>query len=42
LTGSLVKEYSTAMFSISDVAAGIYLVVVKTDNGLFTKKFIKQ
>lgn len=42
LTGSLVKKYLTAVFSISDLATGVYLVVVKTDKGLFTKKLIKQ
>lgn len=42
LTGVFVKEYSTGIFSVSDVAAGIYLVVVKTDNGSFTKKLVKQ
>ena len=42
LAGLLVKEHAAASFSVSDLATGMYLVVVKTDKGLFTKKLVKE
>lgn len=42
LTGALVKESSTRQISVADLAAGIYMVAVKTDSGLVTKKLVKQ
>ncbi|MDR6762036.1 photosystem II stability/assembly factor-like uncharacterized protein [Flavobacterium sp. 2755] len=42
LLGSLIKEYPSNSFSVSDLSTGIYLVVAKTDKGSFTKKLIKQ
>ncbi|MCF6133327.1 T9SS type A sorting domain-containing protein [Flavobacterium wongokense] len=42
LTGALVKEGFAKSFSVADLTAGIYLVVVKTADGEFTKKLVKQ
>ncbi len=42
LSGALVKKYGTIRCPVADLAAGVYLVVVKTNNGSFTKKLVKQ
>lgn len=42
MKGTLIKEHVINSFSVTDLAPGIYLLNVKTENGLFKKKLVKQ
>lgn len=42
LQGKIINEYKTTTIDVQDLAVGMYLIKIKTENNEYTKKFIKD
>ncbi|MBK6967055.1 MAG: T9SS type A sorting domain-containing protein [Bacteroidales bacterium] len=42
LQGKLIQEFFTNDFSVSNLSAGIYYIIIQTGKSTFTHKLVKQ